>query len=469
MEKAIEKFLKKGWYIQGFNAVPIYIMLAAVSGFTMRKKLGFGYQVYTFNFKNKYGEMGYLEEDFRRIWRIIKRKLKINPDYLTEMKKLYDDEFKDYENIFEKIDRINLKNLAEKGLVCYFKTMAEAQIAAIGISHLVDSIGNAVENEFRKMLYEEISDKKELNNYFLELTKPKEPSFLLREERELKAIAKLRKNRQASALKEHQRKYFWIQNSYAGPKEMTLKDFENKLKMLRRKNPGNIAGSRLKRKFSAELLYLGNIISFSTVWQDRRKGNALKSVSYLAKIIKEIAHRSNITAELLQYLSPKNISQINSFEDLKFLKKELKNRSQGVFFVLDAKNEIVFSGREYKKLMDKRKKFITKGFENEIHGISANKGTAIGKIIVIKDLLSLKKVKLGEILVTSMTRPEFLPALKKVAGIITDEGGLTCHAAIIARELDIPAVIGTKIATKVLKNGMMVELKANHGVVKILR
>ena len=67
-----------------------------------------------------------------------------------------------------------------------------------------------------------------------------------------------------------------------------------------------------------------------------------------------------------------------------------------------------------------------------------------------------------------MTRPEFMPALKKAAAIITDEGGITCHAAIVARELKKPCIIGTKIATKVLKDGMMVEVDADKGVVKIL-
>ena len=68
-----------------------------------------------------------------------------------------------------------------------------------------------------------------------------------------------------------------------------------------------------------------------------------------------------------------------------------------------------------------------------------------------------------------MTRPEFMPALKKAAAIITDEGGITCHAAIVSRELNIPAVIGTKIASKVLKDGMMLVVKANHGHVRVLK
>ena len=63
----------------------------------------------------------------------------------------------------------------------------------------------------------------------------------------------------------------------------------------------------------------------------------------------------------------------------------------------------------------------------------------------------------GEILVSTMTVPDFLPAMKKAAAFVTDEGGITCHAAIVAREMKKPCVIGTKFATEVLRNGDLIE------------
>jgi pyruvate,water dikinase len=67
-----------------------------------------------------------------------------------------------------------------------------------------------------------------------------------------------------------------------------------------------------------------------------------------------------------------------------------------------------------------------------------------------------------------MTRPEFVPLMKKAAGIVTDEGGITCHAAIISRELGKPCIIGTQTATQIIKDGDLVEVRANHGTVRIL-
>ena len=67
-----------------------------------------------------------------------------------------------------------------------------------------------------------------------------------------------------------------------------------------------------------------------------------------------------------------------------------------------------------------------------------------------------------------MTTPDYIPAMKKAAAFVTDEGGITCHAAIIAREMKKPCIVGTKIATKVLHDGDLVEVDADKGVVRIL-
>ncbi|MEY3197555.1 MAG: hypothetical protein RL023_25 [Candidatus Parcubacteria bacterium] len=74
----------------------------------------------------------------------------------------------------------------------------------------------------------------------------------------------------------------------------------------------------------------------------------------------------------------------------------------------------------------------------------------------------------GDILVSTMTTPDFLPAMKKAAAIITDEGGITCHAAIVARELQKPCIIATKFATQILQDGDIVEVDAHKGSITIL-
>lgn len=103
-----------------------------------------------------------------------------------------------------------------------------------------------------------------------------------------------------------------------------------------------------------------------------------------------------------------------------------------------------------------------------LQGTPANLGSARGTVRVVHDISELDKVKEGDILVASMTIPEFVAAMEKAAAFITDEGGITCHAAIVSRELGVPCVIGTGDATRRLHDGDVVEVDATAGIVRIV-
>jgi len=105
----------------------------------------------------------------------------------------------------------------------------------------------------------------------------------------------------------------------------------------------------------------------------------------------------------------------------------------------------------------------------ELKGSIACSGVAGGTVHIIHFRDQINTFKEGEILVTEMTNPDFIPAMRKAAAIITDEGGVMCHAAIVAREMNKPCIIGTKIATKVLKDGDLVEVDADKGIIKIIK
>jgi phosphohistidine swiveling domain-containing protein len=106
---------------------------------------------------------------------------------------------------------------------------------------------------------------------------------------------------------------------------------------------------------------------------------------------------------------------------------------------------------------------------NIIKGQCVCKGKVKGIVRIIKRVNQVSLFKEREILISPMTTPHFISAMKKAAAIITDEGGITCHAAIIARELKIPCIIGTKIATQFFKDGDLVEVDAEKGVVKKIK
>jgi phosphoenolpyruvate synthase/pyruvate phosphate dikinase len=104
-----------------------------------------------------------------------------------------------------------------------------------------------------------------------------------------------------------------------------------------------------------------------------------------------------------------------------------------------------------------------------LSGTTAFPGYAKGTVRIINVLEDIKEFDQGDILVSLNTNPDLIPAIKKAGAIVTDEGGIMCHAAIVSREFKIPCVIGTKTATKVLKDGDLVEVDADNGVVKIIK
>ncbi len=100
-----------------------------------------------------------------------------------------------------------------------------------------------------------------------------------------------------------------------------------------------------------------------------------------------------------------------------------------------------------------------------LRGLPASPGLAVGPVKIIHDKTELSKVMQGDVLVTKMTSPDYVPAMKRAVAIVTDEGGMTSHAAIVSRELGIPCIVGTREATKKLKDEEKITVDAAHGVV----
>jgi pyruvate,water dikinase len=137
------------------------------------------------------------------------------------------------------------------------------------------------------------------------------------------------------------------------------------------------------------------------------------------------------------------------------------DKQTGKLLILQARPETVWSlkkGPVGQKEAEREKRILVKG-------LPASPGIGAGKTHLIPTVEGIGEFKHGEILVTQMTAPDWVPAMKKARAIVTDSGGMTCHAAIVSRELGIPAIVGTKNATKVLLSGMDVTVDAKTGVV----
>jgi len=137
---------------------------------------------------------------------------------------------------------------------------------------------------------------------------------------------------------------------------------------------------------------------------------------------------------------------------------------EGKIYVVQVRPITTINNKAKEKVEEEREEETT---EKRIimNGLGVSAGIASGSVKIILNISEISKVNLGDVLVARMTTPDMVPAMKKASAIITDEGGMTCHAAIVARELGIPCIVGTKTATKELHEGDIVTVDGKKGVV----
>ena len=187
-----------------------------------------------------------------------------------------------------------------------------------------------------------------------------------------------------------------------------------------------------------------------------------------AQYIEEVGRRFNRTD--LPWLSYKEIINVLDGKEVKISEREYMN-----WLLTKENNWDIIVGKIVKKVLVEFDNYFFKKKIGIIGGTTANGGIYRGTVKIIRTVFSnavlkeIEKVKKGDVLVAETTGPEIMVACKKAGAIITDEGGITCHAAIISRELKIPCIIGTKIATQVLKDGDLVEVDAKRGLVRKIK
>ncbi|MFH1440252.1 MAG: PEP-utilizing enzyme [Candidatus Woesearchaeota archaeon] len=187
---------------------------------------------------------------------------------------------------------------------------------------------------------------------------------------------------------------------------------------------------------------------------------------FFKSINKKIAKKEDYDEKLLSCLTK---NEFMRYLDDQMLPNKLILKGRYAGCVLYSKNseEIILLGNDVEKV----EKAITDAFfknSTEIKGIVAFKGKVKGTVKIIHDPSKPNDFSNGDILVSGQTNPDFMQLIKKASAIITDSGGILCHAAIISRELKIPCIVGTEIATHVLKTGMVVEVDADKGIVIVL-
>lgn len=339
-------------------------------------------------------------------------------------------------------------------------------------------------DKFQEKIYNLLDIPKE---DFLILITPEEKTAVSQLEYKLLKYARLVKTKEKNLEKLSQEladDYGWIHFDYDGlkywrkdyfSKEIKknikfIKKTDKKIKEIEKQEKENLLKRKeIVKKFKLSKKYLDLIKKayIITLWTDERKKYTFQLYYWYSKVLWELEKRYNISFKNLKYLFTEEL--VNIEKNKEYLKKISNERIKNNFILKGEKGEItIISNKDKNKILKELKKQPQK---TEIRGQVACKGLKkkyIGKVKIILSPRQKNRLKKDEFLVATMTTPNYILLMKKAAGFITDEGGVTCHAAIVSREMNKPCIIGTKIATKVLKDGDLVEVDAEKGVVKIL-
>lgn len=280
----------------------------------------------------------------------------------------------------------------------------------------------------------------------------------------------------------HSNEYYWLHNDYASVEFLTSKYFFKSISSLLKnekkyeeekeifeqlKNLKKQKREIIKKyKLSSEKANLLEFMSILGNLRDERKSYNQMAGNTLRKILIEIGRRNKIEYKYLEDLFFWEISGVFNL-NRKYVEKISQRREQCLFYVTSTTGHTDFFRQKALKLIKYLDGEINKKIKLE--GMPAFKGVVKGKVKIIKNKNDFQKMKKGDILVAPNTRPEFLPVMKMAGAIITEEGGITCHAAIVSRELKIPAIVGVQGIISVLKDDDVIKVDAERGKIEILK
>ena len=338
-----------------------------------------------------------------------------------------------------------------------------------------------------KLQNEDIEEMIDINNTVAVLSFPVKKAVFQEEQKDFFELCKIVKDKKdhKDKAEKYLKEYAWMKTFISLPieplsmqelderiKDALKEDFISQYEIQEKQKAENkkTAEKLLGKLKDEELVFiieqareLGWLLTFSVEIAIRACSKLIPFYKILAKELK------------VDYLQWNNLKS-GEIEDilqgkLKISEKELNERSEGYVFLMENGKEKMIVGENAKKiagLIDENVSAIDKDIK-EIKGQSVSPGLVEGRVRIALTPKESYKLEKGNVLVCSMTSPDYLPAMRNAMAIITDEGGLLSHAAIVSRELGKPCVVGTKIATKVLKNGDLVKVDANRGIVRIIK
>lgn len=415
----------------------------------------------------------------------------LNRDKIKQLEEKFMSNRLNYLNFLNYLDKANLEVLNNDQIKVVLDDFCKISKINVDIYFVTEShYFEKLEKKIKGFISKKCSDPKELNKYFIHLTTPANIYNIVNRV-EIEWVELVKKNKG--------------KNIDSDLEQEIYGHFEKFKFMFLNKKPTHLI-QKFKTMAAWHEIKLGEIrhkvLRSDQIVRDNRK-KAIQELNPTQEIITlcESVRRTAILRLNLRFfmnskffgnkisrvIARRNFLAVNQVENClmaeiyallrneKINLTEVNKRNKGYVAVKKGEKWMFYTGEKAKKIIKRVKPNINFGAISISGGI-ANTGKVAGSVKVLKNTnsasaldLKIKEMRKGEILVTEMTRPNLIGVCKKAAAIITDEGGINCHASIISRELGIPCVIGTKIATQVLHDGDFVEVDADLGLIKIIK
>ncbi len=421
----------------------------------------------------------------------IEKKLKNNPKFIEKIGRVFNESQKKLLAVNSTLEKINFDKLTDKKLFILYKQFCDAYKGLYAAFHLavyIDSIEDKAKNWLSDKL-RGIKQDKEFDDYFIKLSAWPEPSLLQLEELSLIEIAvkiQTKKGDIDKMLDKHVAKFAGLPVVNDETKPWDKKHFQEQLNKLLNESKNKLVKDLLRLRSYRNYIKKNQLALFNVLraprliqkffrliglstWIRLVSRNTFALSHYASKnLFREIGRRNNLTAEDVKWLTPsetKNLIFIGQFPS----DKKINDRKFASILLFRNGKHVIFEGKKADSFI---KKEVEESFSlyksDSIKGAIAYTGHVRGLAKIILAQKDITKMRKGDILVARMTTPEIVPAARLASAIITDEGGITCHAAIVSRELKIPCIVGTKIATKILKDNDLIEVNANQGIIKLI-
>jgi len=441
-----------------------------------------------YNLKFYYGEKD-SDELAKHILKLILDDPKFGEKINSEIRRLS----KKFKKFSEQISSGFLKKLSNNELADLYKKLDElhTELYTWGwVPNAVDMFHANFTNYLKNIVTSKLSEDK-VSQALMSLSTSPEKSIVQQEHGSFLNLVRLKQKglsetKLDKSIKDHLDRYFYLKHLWIGKEGVYTTEYY-KQEIDKFIASGEDAGELLqketdilketideRKKLIKELKLDKDQIKFFDIYADfavtklfRRDTQIFWSYK-MDFVFQELANRFGISFMESRFLFPNEIIEgLKASKLAAELKKEVAERTKYCVYYAEKGLDILYFGGEARKLENSLQSASLEGI-TELKGQTACVGKVTGKVRIINSIADMRKMEQGDILVSIATNPDIVPAMKKAGAIVTEQGGITSHAAIVSRELRTPCVIGTKIATRVLKDGMIVEVDANKGIVKIL-